>query len=263
MLPTIAVNRSDKSSDDEGFSIVCGVMNRAEPLRYTIPTFLQQALVRQIVLIDWNSRVPLIESLAELDIPGWPDPRVVIIRVEDQPHWSLAKAINLGVRLVNQAVTLKIDADILILRDVDPSLTQVGECFIAGNWRLESCDQIHLSGTTMFGTEDFRNVGGYDERINSYGWEDDDLYHRLETQGIKRCNLDHRKFFHLPHSDAKRMAHQRESPLRLKAPWKSSIFNRDCTRRRAPWHRSSSESNYRILSIDENKKHIVVRQQTP
>lgn len=250
------------SVHDGGFSIVCGVKDRVEPLRYTIPTFLQLEMARQIVLVDWSSSVPLIDSLAELDIPGWPDPRVIITRVVDQPHWNLAKALNVGMRLVNQPVTLKVDADILILSNIDDNLPKVGKSFVAGNWRIESGNQIHLNGTTIFGTEDFRNVGGYDERIDSYGWEDDDLYRRLQANGLERCQLNHRRFFHLPHSNTTRMAHQKPCSPDPVNPIRNSWLNQKISKRRAPWNRDYRQSKYQILTINETQRHVVVQEQT-
>jgi hypothetical protein len=245
----------DLQSPENGLSIVCGVKNRTDPLRYTIPTFLSQPMVRQIVLVDWDSDVPLIESLAELDIPGWPDQRVVIVRAENQPYWSMSRAINLGMKLVNQPVTLKPDADVVILEDVSHIIPKPGQGFVSGNWRTEKGNNVYLFGTTIFGTSDFWKIGGYDERIDTYGWEDDDFYERLSLSGLEHRDLPPRSFFHLPHSDAKRMAHQKSGLLN---PKESIAINNKLVSNRKNWDRHSNQASFELVFLDEIDRYFVV-----
>lgn len=113
-----------------GISIVTAVKNRTRPLQFTIPTWLNQPSVQQLVIVDWDSDSALINDLNELDIPAWPDKRCTIVRAQKQPLWNLSQAINLGMRFVRHKTVLKLDADILIIGDVRSRLPQTNRCFI-------------------------------------------------------------------------------------------------------------------------------------
>ena len=49
---------------------------------------------------------------------------------------------------------------------------------------------------------------GYNERIVTYGYEDDDLFERLERAGLTRRDVDLDTVHHIPHDDLARTRHQ-------------------------------------------------------
>ncbi len=56
----------------------------------------------------------------------------------------------------------------------------------------------------IFGEPTFFAVGGYDERIQTYGWDDEDLYTRLGKAGIAKKNISYAHVSHVPHGDGAR-----------------------------------------------------------
>eukprot|EP00737_Agarophyton_chilense_P001047 gb/GEZJ01001162.1/.p1 GENE.gb/GEZJ01001162.1/~~gb/GEZJ01001162.1/.p1 ORF type:complete len:524 (-),score=80.65 gb/GEZJ01001162.1/:1324-2895(-) len=50
----------------------------------------------------------------------------------------------------------------------------------------------------------FWNVGGYDERIQTYGWDDEDLYTRLQASKMEKLNVSYDHVNHVSHDDGKR-----------------------------------------------------------
>ncbi|MEC7098827.1 MAG: galactosyltransferase-related protein, partial [Candidatus Thermoplasmatota archaeon] len=142
----------------------------------------------QIVLVDWSSATP---------VPQYPG--ATHVRVEGERAWSLARAYNLGVAHATADRVLKLDCDTrVVCRPCPPPIHAVA----AGNWRARaSHDAGHLNGVMWAPRASLRAVGGYDERIRGYGYDDTDLYNRLgRTRRV--VDLDARCFRHATHSDA-------------------------------------------------------------
>ena len=70
-------------------SIVCAVMNRAPALRVALTSWRLQRDVTEIVIVDWNSEIPLAPLVRE-------DDRIRIVRVDHEPRFHLAAAFNLA-----------------------------------------------------------------------------------------------------------------------------------------------------------------------
>ncbi len=242
-----------------GLAIITAVKNRAAPLQFSIPTWLSQPSVKQLVIVDWDSNRSLIDELSEFDIPRWPDERCTIVRVSQQPRWNFSKAINLGMRFVKYETVFKVDADVLIIDDIRSKLPEVQQSFVAGNWRhaLMPNDQ-HLHGSVVFSANDFWSIGGYDERFETYGWEDDDFYQRLVAAGLTAKHFERGKLFHLPHSDRKRIASLDIEPYDLKSLIRQ---NRIVASQRKAWSRLSERAAYSIQSLDRQRNYFVVDQE--
>ncbi|KAJ3342137.1 hypothetical protein HDU93_003353 [Gonapodya sp. JEL0774] len=52
--------------------------------------------------------------------------------------------------------------------------------YFSGNWRTaQDENERHLNGAFLARSSDVHRVGGFDERIQTYGWDDSDLFERL------------------------------------------------------------------------------------
>ena len=172
-------------------SIVVACRNRD-----TVHAVIQNALrvadnTTEVVVVDWSS-VPRIARRHS-------DPRVRVIRVEDTTQWNIAQAYNVGLRHSSGEFVFKIDCDTRLT--CMPTSSPSRKTFYTGDWRRGG----HLNGIVYAPRHAVQTVGGYDERLDRYGWDDDDLYNRLQNlAGMTRHDLDMRCVHHIPHSNRQR-----------------------------------------------------------
>jgi Glycosyl transferase family 2/N-terminal domain of galactosyltransferase len=186
-----------------GISLVTCSMNRTHNLLRALPSWLAAPEITEIVIVDWSSTRPVAQDLAEA---GVTDPRIRILRIEDEPRWVLTYAFNAGFRAAACRTILKADADIVLSPDFFRRNALMPGSFLAGNWRQAAEDQAHVNGFFLIQREGLHQVGGFNEHITSYGWDDDDLYDRLILSGLRRQDVVPGTILHLPHDDAERLA---------------------------------------------------------
>lgn len=184
-----------------GVSLVTCCRNRSENLKKALPSWLKLDDVCEIIIVDWSSDTPLRRELKPfIDA----DRRVRIVRVEEEQAWILTYAYNAGFRCASHDCILKADADIVIAPDFfDKNQMSEGR-FLAGNWRNVPDHQAHTNGFFLACKSDLADIGGFNEFITSYGWDDDDLYGRLAASGLKRSEIDPATIFHISHDDEAR-----------------------------------------------------------
>lgn len=192
-----------------GVSIVTCCMNRNENLLRVLPGWLAQPGISEVVIVDWSSDTPVARDLAAAGIA---DGRVRVVRVAGEPRWILSYAFNLGFRLARHAVILKADADIVLAPDFLHRNPLPEGALIAGNWREVDEDQAHVNGFFLVAKADLAKVGGFNEHITTYGWDDEDLYARLMLAGVRRMGVAPGSIRHLPHSDTARTGMQAADP---------------------------------------------------
>ncbi|HNW75210.1 MAG TPA: galactosyltransferase-related protein [Bacteroidales bacterium] len=180
----------------QGISLITAVKNRAESLRQALASWICFDEISEIIIVDWNSDVslqPLVETFS--------DRRIRLFTVTEQPQWILSQAYNLAARLASHTRILKADADIKVLPGFFSRHMLLPGTFFCGNWRLRRNDnELHLNGVTFLWREDFFRVNGYNEFIKVYGWDDSDLYERLQEFKLIRKDLDPDTLYHIPHS---------------------------------------------------------------
>lgn len=150
--------------------------------------------------------------------------------------------------LAENDIVLKVDCDTL----VDPQFFQMNyfpdsdSKFLAGNWKLASNEnEVHLNGLFLIKKSLLSSVGGYDERIQGYGWDDSDLYVRLQNQGYSQAPLNSKSLKHLPHGPGSRctlFGHCNASDFQTQ-------YNRLMTAKMDSWNRHCARS---IYSLDRN-----------
>lgn len=180
----------------EGVTLITAVMNRAESLSETLPTWLMHDEIDEIVIIDWGSDPP-VAIPAEVSGNG----RIRLVRVNEEPRWILSFAYNLAARLASRLKLLKVDADVKVLPGFFEKHPLHPGRFYCGNWRIRRNDnEMHLNGIVYLHRDDFFAVNGYNEYIKFYGWDDSDLYQRLAAAGLERHDFDLDTLYHIPHA---------------------------------------------------------------
>lgn len=185
-----------------GISLVTCCMNRNENLLKALPSWLQHQEINEVVIVDWSSDTPVSDELTR---SGIRDSRIRVVRVDGEPRWILSYAFNVGFRIAQYDQILKVDADIVVAKDFFArNVLQEGH-FIAGNWRKAAANQAYVNGFFFAPRAALHAVGGFNEFISTYGWDDDDIYHRMMLAGFHRSDVADGCIHHLDHSDEERL----------------------------------------------------------
>ncbi|MDQ2070149.1 galactosyltransferase-related protein [Natronospira bacteriovora] len=200
-----------------GISLVTCCKNRNENLLKALPSWLARAEISEIVVVDWSSDHAVKESV---DAAGFDDPRIRVVRIDGESRWILSYAFNVGFRVARFEKVLKVDADIVISDDFfQKNKLKMGR-FIAGDWRVANEGQAYINGFFYAFKKDLIAVKGFNEYITTYGWDDDDIYSRLEGIGLTRECVDPETIYHLPHDDVQRLG---VSPAAQRCAWEELL----------------------------------------
>ncbi|CAM2712861.1 unnamed protein product [Rotaria socialis] len=186
--------------------IVAACMDRSSTLKIVLRSWLSVIDVTEVILVDWSSNPPLVQLFP--DLLG--DSRLKIITVQGEKKWVLSWAYNLAAKLApNGSFMLKVDCDTTLAPDFLQWHSLKKGMFYAGNWRLiETENSKHLNGIFYIETVYFQAIHGFDERIQTYGHDDTDLYSRLNESGLDLVPFDKTKVYHLDHPPNLRLSKQ-------------------------------------------------------
>jgi hypothetical protein len=230
-------------------SLATGCMNRLDSLRWALPSWLALPEIDEIVIVDWSSQTPVHEALADVS-----DPRVLFVRVEGQSYWCAARCHNVEVLAATGDALLRIDADIRVKSGFFGAHHSLAREHVFWNtwWRLaRDNEDLHLAGTIYTRRSNFLLVGGYNERLASYGYEDDDLYQRLLIARRKRGFLRREDLEHLPHADATRMA-QIAPEFRGRGIPIEGIGRNQQIAKDTPWTANDRMTTWRVCRVAHN-----------
>jgi glycosyltransferase involved in cell wall biosynthesis len=185
-----------------GISLVTCTMNRSENLLKALRSWVQCPEISQIIIVDWSSTNPFRDDLAA---SGIDDARILVARVQGQSRWILSYAFNFGFRLAAYDKILKTDADIIIHSRFFAENDLKSSTFLSGDWRTAAKGQEHINGFFFIRRDDLFGVKGFNEYITTYGWDDDDLYFRIEQMGCNRVRVKTGGIYHIPHGDTQRI----------------------------------------------------------
>lgn len=200
-----------------GVSVVAACMDRPDTLAKASASWFKALGVDEVVLVDWGSAK---HAVNELPTSARNDARLVSVRVEGEKLWALSRAYNLAMALSSRETVLKVDCDTLLGTDFVKRHTLQGGDFYAGDWRAVNLtskkkseeNKLHVNGLLLARRDHILAVGGYDERIATYGWDDTDLVERLAaTREYRR--FDYSDVEHIPHPATLRVVHQGASAL--------------------------------------------------
>ena len=95
-------------------------------------------------------------------------------------------------------------------------------------------------------TRDYRRVGGYDERIMGYGWDDSNMHLRLDALPLRRVDLDMDYIEHIPHPPHLRTSKGTQATFHLPAD-AITQKNRVLSEAAPLWNASFASSTTRVL----------------
>ena len=178
-------------------SVAVSVMNRNGRVTRCLESWLKWKGCGELIVLDWSSEVPVKEFLSK---KKFNNAKIKIVRVDGEEYFSRSKAFNLSVKHCSYETIVKIDIDYILtniklleghLRKVSKSKSFI-HCSRSGN----------LTGFCAFSKADFDKTGGYNELLEDWGYEDEDLYSRLAKEGLASFQINNPKrfLFHIPHS---------------------------------------------------------------
>lgn len=212
-------------------SLICACKNRFNALKIALNSWTSFKEIKEIIIVDWSSDEP-IDHLTKLDS------RIKILRVDDKKYFNLAQPLNLAASCATGDYIIKVDCDYIInpYYNFFEKYKIDNNSFVSGNVALqksyeyldqdgnysinfknisieeivEYCNSYNhffkfLKGMLYVSRDNFLKVGGYDEDISDYGWEDTDIVSRLDLLNLehKKITYDH-NLIHIPHPDRKR-----------------------------------------------------------
>jgi glycosyltransferase involved in cell wall biosynthesis len=163
-------------------SIVTTCKGRLHHLRESLPTFLAQPDC-EVIVVDFDCPDGTADVVAR-DFPA-----VRVIKVSDEPYFDIARARNAGGDAAAGEWIAFIDADVLIVPDFHERLASRMKPGVFLRFFPEK------RGTSLFGSavmrrEDYRMVGRYDEVLQGYGADDQEIYFRLQLSGIEAVAME-------------------------------------------------------------------------
>lgn len=209
-------------------SLICACKNRIDALRISLNSWIKFKEITEIIICDWSSNEP-IDFLLDID------PRIKIIRVNDQKYFNQPQPLNIAADLATGEYILKVDCDYII----NPyynffDVYHPGDNgFICGEyancideadygpdfnyaslapWQFKNYEKSYspfykyLIGLLYIKRENFLKINGYNESLCIYyAFEDDEIFKRLENAGFEKIKIDFdNTLIHIPHQDAKR-----------------------------------------------------------
>jgi glycosyltransferase involved in cell wall biosynthesis len=165
-------------------SIITTCKGRLHHLRRSLPSFLAQADA-EVIVVDYDCP----DDTAGFCAREFPAARVV--KVEDAPRFNAARARNFGAAAATGEWLAFFDADIVMAPDFAARLAPAFDAtdtfhrfYPVELWTHPSC------GSCVVRRDDYLAIDRYDEVMQGYGGEDQDLYFRLELFGRRPQRLD-------------------------------------------------------------------------
>lgn len=220
-------------------SIVTVCRNRRQHLLTTAPRVSAWPHHHEHLIVDWSSDDPLRRD----ELPD--DPRIRLLRVEGERLWNLCRAYNFALAQARGDCLFKLDADAWPKRLDHPDTLAAGGSLC----RFGSGPEGRL-GQFLIDRPLLEAVGGFNEMLWGYGFDDKDLKARLRARGTPPGELPETALGVLVHSSTLRAgpSGRRGSPgleRRRGQALKSatSLANRVASAH-CPWHADAPASRY-------------------
>jgi glycosyltransferase involved in cell wall biosynthesis len=155
------------------FSIVTPNRNRLSHLKNVLPTWQRAAEVDEIVIVDYGSDQPISASQFESQ------DKVRIVQVLNTDQWRIGHAINIGVDFASHENICKIDSDTLIDDHAWLCRLDFDKKFYRGHYQTTV-----PNGQALFTKAQWSAIGGYNEWLSGYGFDDSDFYIRMRAKGL-------------------------------------------------------------------------------
>ncbi|MES1223251.1 MAG: glycosyltransferase family A protein, partial [Bacteroidota bacterium] len=175
------------------FCITC--KNRAHHLKKTLVKNIlsnQDYSRLEIVLLDYNSMDGL-EQWARNELSDYlPGNRVVYYKTFDPAVFNHSHSKNVAFKLATGDIICNINSDNFI----GPGFAAYINCAFQKKKNVFLRPELRMgfasgtAGVVCLNKTDFLKIGGFDERMSVYGWEDVDFINRLTFSGLEDTNIE-------------------------------------------------------------------------
>jgi hypothetical protein len=214
----------------------------------------------QVLIVDYGSKKSHSIKIQEL-IKDYSFVTYQYSYNQYQP-WSRAKAINIGLRIVETTHVFIADIDIIFRNDFIEKLSKFKNpesvtYFKVGfltkqesgkkkpfeKYKIKHYSGVGAQGMSIFPLQIIKRIRGYDEFFNFWGAEDEDIHNRILSAGYKvNFHKDETFLLHRWHPSYRAMSKNKlTSDLQIE---NISVFNQE--------HLRSNKANKNVLVNDEN-----------
>lgn len=193
---------SDLTRDNcKKMSLTTSCMNRNDFLIKSLETWINFPF-KEIIIVDWNSKVTVLESLIlhfgeeflnNLQVP------IKIKRFDNEPFYDHSRVRNIKLDLCESDWILCIDSDVMLNYKFANYFFLRDPMRYYGNIARKS--DRGLYGTALFSKYMYETVGKFDESLKYWGNEDGDFYDRALLKGFKLKDIRSFTMVHQEHSD--------------------------------------------------------------
>jgi hypothetical protein len=188
------------------YTIITTCKGRLNHLRQTLPQFAKQQDTA-VIVVDYSCP----DGTAAWVKNNYP--QVSVVEVSGQAHFRANHARNSGAAQATSRYLIFLDADTLI---ADDFVNHVEPALVPGSFlRIRYPQGNDLNGGCIVSADSFHAVQGYDEVIEGYGGEEQELYWRLRRLGLKVQYLPAEGLCKpILHDNSARIAFQAEKDMR-------------------------------------------------
>lgn len=240
--PLLTLNPPSPVGAILSLSLVTVCMNRREHLMRSAAAVATWPHHQEHLVVDWSSDEPLRRS----DLP--PDGRLRLLRVDGERRWNPSRAYNFALAQASGQWLIRMDADCWPTAGFDPE-----ELLAEGSLWVGSGTEGRY-GQFLMTREHFEAVGGFNECMRGWGFEDKDLRGRLAfQQGWSLGEIPEASIGVITHSDEERMGQPRANgrgSLRRSlglATMRASRLGNRLVAAHCPWGATSPRSRYQEI----------------
>lgn len=177
------------------YAVVTPNRNRLATLQEVVPSWQAAPLVSEIVVVDFGSERPI-------ELADFTDRRKLkLVRVSGTDGWRIGLALNVGIDHASTDAICKLDSDIEITDAGWLSGLDTRAAFYRGRY-----DGPVSNGQAVFAKRHWQAVGGYNEWLSGYGFDDSDFYARLRKSGVAERRIEAGFIVERPHPGETRTA---------------------------------------------------------
>ena len=182
-----------------GIATAC--MNREHNLIKALPYWINSN-IDKIHIIDWSSNVNLKEFI--VSNLGHND-KIEVFRINGKSRWILTHAFNLALSSLDTDYIAKFDSDHICESDFFTKINLKKGNFYRFNLKDNS---IGTNGAFICDRNILKKANFFDERIVTYGWDESDLFERIQEYASNVVFLEKNIIKHLPHKSSERIENQ-------------------------------------------------------